>query len=152
MFLPAVLLLILSAVVSATDTTACSAACQSPLAGLLFNGSSASANYYTSTCTNKLLVQSTFLCMRYYCSETEIADGLVYLDDTCKTYGAVRLLPWSIISNITDDQLLAWPHIEQAELYGSTIYDTPAFLSDLLFRVSLKTEVEFYSRIFYYAY
>lgn len=80
--------------------------------------------------------------MRYYCSDTEITDGLAYIGSLCETYGAARPLPWSIISNITDEQALAWPHIEEVDLYGPVKYDTPVFLSDLLFEISLKTEVD----------
>ena len=125
----------------ASDLTACANACQTPLSYLLFDGSPASAGYYNLTCTNLLLVESTFLCMRYYCSEIEITKGLAYLDSTCQTYGAVEILPWSIIDNITDDQALAWPHIEYADLYGPVPYDTPVFVSDELYTVSLRTNV-----------
>lgn len=142
MFLPAVLLFLLPAIVSARDTTACAAACQGAIADLQFEGSPPTATYYTLACTNALQVQSTFLCMRYYCSDTEIADGLAYIAGLCETYGAVRPLPWSIISNITDEQALACPHVEEADLQIPGKYDTPVFLSDVLFKTSLKTEVD----------
>lgn len=134
---------ILLFVVSAADTTACASACLSPISELQFNGSPDSSEYYAFTCTNTLLVQSTFLCMRYYCSETEITHGLVSLDSTCETYGAVHILPWVIIENTTDQQLLGFPHIDYTDLHGTDIYSTPVFVSDTLFRVSLKTEVQF---------
>lgn len=135
------ILLILPAVALASTSAECASACQSPLSDLLFTGSKPSADYYALTCTNVLLVQSTFLCMRFYCSENEIAGGLASLDSTCLTYGFVNILPWSIISNITDEELLASPHIDVSNLYNPVPYETPVFISASLFEVSLKTMV-----------
>jgi hypothetical protein len=141
MLLSAAVLLILPLAASAGNSAECASACQTPLSELSFDGSPATAGYYTLTCTNLLLVQSTFLCMRYYCSEVEITDGLVSLDSACQAYGSVGILPWSIIKNITNEQLLAWPHISYDDLHGPIPYDTPVFISRPLFDASLLTMV-----------
>lgn len=141
MLLRTLILLILPLAISAVDPVECAEACQTPMTYVQFTGSPTSADYYASSCTNLLLVQSTFLCMRYYCPEDGITAGLASLDKTCQTYGAVELLPWSIISNISTEQLLAWPHIEYADLGGVDAYDTPIFLNDSLFELSLRTIV-----------
>jgi hypothetical protein len=141
MLLSTPILLILSITIHAKDLTACANACQTPLSYVLFNGSPATADYYTLTCSNLLLVQSTFLCMRYYCTEIEITKGFAYLDNTCQTYSSLEILPWSVTGNITDDELLAWPHIEYGDLYGPEQYDTPVFVSDALYKLSLRTIV-----------
>lgn len=139
MLLHIVVFLTIPLVISTKDPAICANACQNVLSYVLFDESP--DDYYTLTCTEPLPVKSTFLCMRYYCSEVEITDGLASLDNTCQTYGAVELLPWSIIRNISNEELLAWPNIEIVDLQGEISYDTPVFVSEPLFDVSLRTMV-----------
>ena len=143
MRLSTVIFLVLPITVHAGDSSQCASACQLVLSHIKFDGSSAPAptDYYTSTCTNLLSVQSTYLCMRYYCSEPEIADGLASLDNTCRMDGIIDLFPWTIISNISNEQLLSWPHINYADLKVPVSHDTPVLVSESLFRLSLRTIV-----------
>lgn len=105
MRLSTVIFLVPPITIYADNSSQCASACQLVLSHIKFDGSSAPAptDYYTSICTNLLIVPSTYLCTRCYCTELEIADGLASLDNTCRMGGIVNLFPWTIISNISNE-------------------------------------------------
>jgi hypothetical protein len=119
----------------------CPLACQYPMSEITFNSTDPTADYYVNLCTNTLLSQSVFLCMRYHCTDEEIVAGLSEFGETCQKYGSVSLLPWSIIGNISNDQYLALPHIGYDGLASTTVYLTPIFISQDLFELSYRTMV-----------
>ncbi len=119
----------------------CGDACKSVVSGLTFTGISPLSDYYGSLCTNTLSVQSTFLCMKHYCTESEIDATLEDLGCSCEQYGAVSLLPWSIISNISDAKYLEYPHIGADDLASTTTYTTPVFVEKPVHTLALRTIV-----------
>lgn len=128
-----------SAQASAAD---CAYACHDPAARLQFNGSSPEDDYYVAQCTNLLRVQSVFYCMKTYCSEKDIRGGLKTVTSDCMVYGKQDILPWSVIDNITRTEAESWPHVGVEDLDNTNLtYDTPVYLSESLFQLSLQTSV-----------
>lgn len=127
---------------ASTASSECGSACQYPLSQLQFEGTDETAGFYVTQCTATLVVQSTFLCMRHYCTESEITAGLSYLNSNCEEYGDVSLSPWSVIGDITEEEYLKFPNIQYENLSSfSTIYATPVFIDKTLYDISYRTMV-----------
>jgi len=136
------LLFFLSILGTATsDKLSCSYSCQTALSYFVFNGSSPMDPYYTAQCTNLLRVQSIFVCMRHYCTDTEIKAGLADFTDSCEVYGSVELLPYSVIDNITDEEVQHWRTVTIPDLGTLGSLGTPVFVAQPLYSLSKRTIV-----------
>ncbi len=87
------------------DPTNCFWSCEQAFAEFLFTPNQIDDDFFESHCQNMLRAQSMFLCMRENCREDQASYGWSFFDDDCFENGDVHLLPWSIIDNITIDQV-----------------------------------------------
>ena len=120
--------------------------CADPLDYTQFEGDSPDADYYASSCQNLLRVQSLYTCMQDRCTQKQIKDGIAEKQHSCKQYGSVDMLPWSIISNITEKDKDNLPVLNYEDLTVSGSAKPPTFkrpvkLSGSLWTLSKKTNV-----------
>lgn len=123
----------------ATAGAVCATGCQTAVSYNIFSGISLIDDYYSALCQNILQVQSTFICMRSYCSDDEIIDGLRSLGQSCEIDGGVELLPWSIIDNVTDAQVESWPFVTYEDTQTGVSFNTSAFVDQNLFDIAYQT-------------
>ena len=80
----------------------CYVGCQDALGYVQFAGppEATEDNYYAVQCENVLRVQSTFLCVRKYCTAHEVDAGWKYTSGECEDNGS-QLPGLSIVDNYT---------------------------------------------------
>lgn len=134
-FLVVVLCLLSSAVhLVVGENSYCVAACQNPLQYLKFEAP-AGSNETKPQCTNLFDIQSFYVCLREYCTDSQVKDGASSLRKTCK---GTTLPPFSIVDNITSATLR---QVEYKDLRKKTVIAEVVLLSQRLFDLSVKTLV-----------
>lgn len=123
----------------------CHLACRTPIGSLRFDGPSSEYGYQIDQCTNRLRLQSIYVCMRSYCTETEIKAGLNTFADECMKNGHVDIPSWSIIDDVTSTEVHSWPQLGRKHLNDATVYKTPVCVSQSLYRLAYRTSVSILS-------
>ncbi|GFF31374.1 ferric/cupric reductase transmembrane component 2 [Aspergillus udagawae] len=89
-------------------------------------------------CRNRLRVLSIYAASAVYCSDAERETGFALLEDQCREYAGVNLIPQEEFAlNLTDDAISRMRVVEFRELPKKGPVDTPILISRL-----------YYSRVF----
>lgn len=138
---PLLLLLCLWQTALVTADSVCATGCQTTVSNVEFTGISAAEDYYGALCRNILQVKSTFMCMREYCPEDGLSEGWSSLNKACEEDGAVELLPWSIVDDVTVADVKLWPVLTYEDTQLGASFNTSVFIDERLFRIGYQTIV-----------
>ncbi|KAI2696876.1 hypothetical protein CBS147332_8839 [Penicillium roqueforti] len=122
-----------------TASALCATGCQTAVSNNEFSGISILEDYYSALCQNSLQVKATFICMRDYCPEDEIAKGWNDLNQVCEQDGGVELLPWSIIDDVTDAETKSWPILTYEDIQLGSTFNTSVSVDQSLFQLAYQT-------------
>ncbi|KAJ5527812.1 hypothetical protein N7513_011971 [Penicillium frequentans] len=128
-----------AAAVKTNLNTVCATGCQTTVSNIGFSGISALEDYYGSLCGNVLQVKSTFNCMREYCSESGLLEGWNGLNEACELDGGTKLLPWSIIDNVTEAEVKSWPILTYEDTRLGAEFNTSVSVDQDLFQIGYQT-------------
>lgn len=126
-----------------TASALCATGCQTAVSNNEFSGISILEDYYSALCQNSLQVKATFICMRDYCPEDEIAKGWNDLNQVCEQDGGVELLPWSIIDDVTDAETKSWPILTYEDIQLGSTFNTSVSVDQSLFQLAYQTNVSY---------
>lgn len=113
----------------------CVNACQRPLSYLKFKGTDYRHEDTTPECTNLLQIESYYVCLQEYCTESERKSGIKSSTKRCKP---TTVPPFSVIKNITVERLR---QVEFTDLRKKTVIGDVVRLSPTLFSLSMRTLV-----------
>ena len=120
-----------------TASQVCFYACQQTYTNITFSTYAETDDYYTGYCENNLLLLSTFLCAKVYCTSEETVSGLAYVTDLCTTYTSVEVLSYDALeANTSHVSIKSVPLVELEPLNDTLIVDTLMLPSTELFDYS----------------
>ncbi|KAJ5802399.1 uncharacterized protein N7503_004849 [Penicillium pulvis] len=77
--------------------------------------------------------------MREYCSDSGLSEGWNGLNEACELDGGTKLLPWSIIDNVTESEVKSWPILTYEDTQLGAEFNTSVSVDPDLFQIGYQT-------------
>jgi ferric-chelate reductase len=101
-----------------------------------------SKGLWAPRCRNRLRVLSIYTASTVYCSDAERETGFAQLEDQCREYAGVDLVPLEeFAANLTDEAISRMRVVEFRELPKRETVDTPILISELYYNRVFRTIV-----------
>jgi hypothetical protein len=127
----------------------CVAACERALSYVTFSTSDNGADHYVNECSDRLRIDSMYLCTKIYCTEKEQKSGLQYLNKECRTKDGIDLPDYqSFISNITEKALQEVPRFALEDVSGIDKVINTFVPNEELYSLAYRTVVGTNQRMF----
>lgn len=124
-----------------TESTACVLACDLTLSKIVFQDIPEDLPYYEKQCSSLLRTTSLYVCSREYCPPGTVEPGLNELNASCARYGGTNLPPFSLVSNVTSDDVKRFRLVDRSEYPTAMRLNISAIPSKALLEDGVRTKV-----------